>query len=269
MMIHVKVAVKDYKDQDVQYVEVDGREAIEAVPLTSLTDKQCWAIKSPSVPCVQQVMEQVPGTEVKVFNRVPFLMSPKALAFIPFQDRFSDVVLLTCRTPGQLFFIMAHMKGKHFWHLPWCPSGAPSGNPVGKDALTTFLQEGLNVRRPSRPLGSWKVMRSHHKVIDFKTFIHFKLHHVPLELTDLARLFVHCGVDVGQVNIVRPTEPQVLPCEEGNNLFNSLLLVPVSCLDHLRGVLQDVHVDQFHTRAVKVALGLVPPCRRYRVNKCT
>ena len=261
-MIHVKVAVKDYKDQDVQYVELDAKEAvdaIEALPLTSLTDKQCWAIKSPSAPCVQQVMEQVPGTEVKVFNRVPFLMSPKALEFIPFQDRFSDVVLLTFRTPGQLFVIMAHMKGKHFWHLPWCPSG--------DHALPTFLQEGLNVRRPSRPLGSWKVMRSHHKVIDFKTFIHFKLHHVPLELTDLALLFVHCGVDVGQVNIVGPTEPQVLQCAEGNKLFHSLLLVPLSCLDHLRGLLQEVHVDQFHVRAVKVAFGLVPFCRRYRVNK--
>jgi hypothetical protein len=90
---------------------------------------------------------------------------------------------------------------------------------------------------------------------------------MPLELTDLARLFVHCGVDVGQVNIVQPTEPQVLPCAEGNNLFHSLLFDPVSCLDHLRGILQEVHVDQFHTQAVKVAFGLASPCRRYRLNK--
>lgn len=234
-MIYVQETLRDYQDQDVQYVETLSQE----IPVTELTDGQAWAIKEPSDACVAQVQEQVAGCEVKVFHDVRYLMSPKALLYFPVKDTRRDVVLLTFNDN----FLMVHMTGRHFWHLPWCD--------LDRDQLPVFLSSAFNLLQGTNGLKvSWKVMKQHHKVIDWKTFIHFRLFHRHLQLHEVEALFTHCGVPHFDPATYLTT-PQTFAST--NPLFHSLMIVPKACVTNMQGAIDGVTVDQWHVDAANRA----------------
>lgn len=246
--LYLKVALRDYNDMDIQYIEVtdDITDATE-IHASSLTAEEAWAVKTPTAECIQLVQAQVPGSKVRVFRHVPYLMSPKALLHFPTQDMYRDVLLLTFCMPGTTdhYFLMVHMKNRHFWHLPWCSRG--------ELRVPAFLERALNVPlglKQCRHVGHWKVFKQHHKVIDVKTFIHFRLFHRHLNFEEVEALFAHFQV---QGAFASPgTQTFHLP---DNEHFHSLMVVPCSGLLELPAVVEDVNVDQWHTDAVHVCLG--------------
>ena len=243
-MIYVQETLRDYQDQDVQYVETLSQEK----PLSQLTDREAWAIKDPSRGCVEQIQNYVLGCEVKVFKHVRYLMSPKALLYFPVQDKKRDVVLLTFTNHGYDYFLMVHMAGRHFWHLPWCDH----------DQLSVFLSTAFALV-PDAPLPfkvkvSWKVMKQHHKVIDWKTFLHFRLFHCHFQLHEVETLFTHCGIGIAHLEGVLPlTTPQTFAST--NPLFHSLMIVPKACVANMQGTINGVTVDQWHLDAANRAFG--------------
>ena len=257
-MLHLKVALIEPKYGDEQYVE----SSLEAggFPVTMVTDEKAWAVKAPSRECVQQVQSLIPGCEVRVFHHVRYLMSPKALLYYPLQDVKRKVVLLTFDLRGAKNFLMVHLTGRHFWHLPWCNAA---------DQLTEFLSTAFHsapeVTQGMRPLGVWKVFKHHHAVIDLKTFLHFRLFHCHLPLDEVVRLFERCGLDFHRdVKDVR--ELQTFACT--SDLFHSLMVVPKDCLLTLPLLIDGVNVDQWHLDAAKQTLNIGEPShRRMRIKK--
>ena len=238
-MIYVQETLRDYQDQDVQYVETLSQEK----PLSQLTDAEAWAIKEPSRGCVQQIQNYVLGCEVKVFKHVRYLMSPKALLYFPVQDKKRDVVLLTFTNHGHDYFLMVHMAGRHFWHLPWCDH----------DQLSVFLSTAFNLaQEPNALKVSWKVMKQHHKVIDWKTFIHFRLFHCHLQLDEVETLLAGCGVP-NLEGVLPLTTPQTFAST--SPLFHSCMIVPKACVTNMQGAIDGVTVDQWHLDAVNRAFG--------------
>lgn len=252
-MIYVKVGLTDYDDQDTQYIEVPEGTP-EAIPINELPDR-AWAVKEPSDACIEQSM---PGCLVQVFNDIPFLLSPKALLYFPTQNSNRDVALLTFNMPGSesrdCHFLMVHLKGRHFWHLPWCERGQ----------LFTFLQMSMGINNPMKRIGLWRVLKQHHKVIDFKTYILFSLFHSHLTFNELEFIFGFCGVE-GALNNV--DAPQVFPLNNHPH-FHSLMVVSKAFLSRIPKMIQDVLVDQWHTDAVNTALkGNRKGCRRLAVQR--
>ena len=239
-MLHLKVALIEPKYGDEQYVE----SSLEAggFPVTMVTDEKAWAVKAPSRECVQQVQSLIPGCEVRVFHHVRYLMSPKALLYYPVQDIKKDVVLLTFDFRGCAHFLMVHMAGRHFWHLPWCE----------RDQLHVFLSTAFTLL-PDAPLSlkvSWKVLKQHHQVIDWKTFIHFRLFHCHLQLAEVQALLTHCGAPHLE-GVLPLTTPQTFVTT--STLFHSIMVVPKACVTNIPATIDGTAVDQWHLDAANRA----------------
>lgn len=241
-MIYVKVALKDYDDQDIQYTEVPEGTP-DSFSVTELPNS-AWAVKEPSDACIELVQTRFPGTSVQVFNSIHYLMSPKALLYFPTQDTHKDVALLTFNMPGSqrrdCHFLMVHLKGKHFWHLPWCD----------RSELFYFLQLTMGLNKPMKRIGLWRVLRQHHKVIDFKTYIYFCLFHTHLTFEEVEFLFGYCGVEGAMNNVAVPQTFRL----EANPYFYSLMIVPKAFLPHMPDVFEGTLVDQWHVDAVNIAV---------------
>jgi hypothetical protein len=248
-MLYVKIAVTDYDGKDVQYVEVlEGTS--DCFPITHLTNRDPWVVKAPSSNCVHVLKYQVPGCEVKVYNHVVYLMSPKALQYFPTHDMHRDVMLLTFHMPGNehCHFLMTHLKNMNFWHLPWTTRGN----------LYELLQQAFGLTKRLKKIGFWRIMRKHHKVIDLQTFIHFRLFHCSLTFEEIETLFAHCGV----TEALQTTESVQTFGLENNSYLHSLMVVSKLELTKLPKVVLDVTVDSWHTDAVHVCLDTGVPVRR-------
>ena len=296
-MLHLKVAVIDDKYGDVQLVEC-GEGAAHSFPVTHIVNQQqAWAIKNPSPQLIPVVTTLVPDSKLTTIRHVPFLLSPKAIQHFPNQrsNRHLDVAFITFHMPGEvgtdfqdLHFVMAHLQGKHFWHLPWCdttmtqtlnttvtpnttlnttvtPNTVNDGT-LGIHILLQNMFQGYN--SPSKLVSKWKVLKQHHQVTDFKTFIHFRMFHTHVQFEEVVRFLRGIAKTTEDVERLVVKPDQIVADQLGNNqtfeplqvqtidvnhdIFQSIMIVSKKALlTGLPKIIQNVQVDQWHINAVK------------------
>lgn len=253
-MIYLKVNVSTYNNRDVQYIEVGGQTP-GAFKLTdgALTSNDPWAIRVPSDACVQIVTAMVPGCEVHVYNRVSYLMSPKALLYFPTKNKISDVVVFTFHMPdksknGNCHSVLFNLNHKGFWHNFWVARG--------HDSLSVSVKESLGVEKTVddfSKVGSFQIRRKMHEVIQLRTCIYYNVFHCHLTWEEIQTMMVHLGVPKDQP-LLQTHLPQVLSCPSGA-LFSHMLIVSRKLLCQTPDRVHGNIFDSCHREALTHLMG--------------
>ncbi len=233
-----------------QYVE--NGEIIEFNP----TD--FWSIKDPQL-CINYILNKYPGSELRTYNNIQYILSPKASLNIPKENQGNgSAIILEFDYLGKTYYLFT-TDNKSYIQI--CQGSSNDGETFEQTIIRETKEELEITLTNVKEVGEYS-FADYNDLIDYKRVCTTKVFHAKLQFQDVAHLVKNWIFD-NLVNVfkVNNDETEYVVVVDKNNLDNVPEYVEeIQIKKKINGIMQDAPILFWghHLEAVRQYTGLQP-----------